>query len=182
MVGNFIGDFVKGSRYNVYPAEIKNGILLHRLIDEFTDNHPVVQSLNRFLRPTFGRYSAIILDMYFDYLLAKNFKNYSTISLHLFSIRFYLVVLWNYKHLPNRVKGFIFHFVTTNRLKKYGTLAGLQSSLQIMANHKIPTLNPPQAISFLKQNHSYIEREFFVFFVDLKAFSNYQLKFNNRFR
>ena len=42
-IGNFIGDYVKGSDFNFYPEGIKKGIILHRHIDYFTDNHPVVQ-------------------------------------------------------------------------------------------------------------------------------------------
>lgn len=178
-VGNFIGDFVKGSRYNEFPSVIRKGILLHRKIDEFTDLHPVVRNLNGFLRPTFGRYSAIILDMYFDYFLAINFKTYSSESLHVFSLRFYAIALVNYRHLPKRVKGFIFHFICTNRLKKYASLKGLRASLEIMANYKIPTLDPDKSISFLVEHHDHLEREFLVFFVDLLEFSETKLSDNN---
>ena len=38
-IGNFIGDHVKGKAYFDYPETIQNGILLHRKIDYFTDQH-----------------------------------------------------------------------------------------------------------------------------------------------
>jgi len=171
-VGNFIGDFVKGSRLNNYPTDIKNGIVLHRKIDEFTDSHEIVRNMIGFLRPQFGRYSGIIIDMYFDYFLALNFKKYSNMSLTFFSIKFYISVLWNYKYLPKRVKGFIFHFISTNRLKKYGSLAGLESSLRIMESYKIPSLNPELIIDFLKKHHEFLENEFLIFMPDLIHFCN----------
>jgi len=71
-VGNFIGDFVKGRGYKSYPSGIRKGILLHREIDHFTDNHPVFQETVALLRPSFGRYSGIMADMYYDYLLASD--------------------------------------------------------------------------------------------------------------
>ena len=40
-VGNFIGDFVKGNSYDIYPLSFQKGILLHREIDHFTDTHPI---------------------------------------------------------------------------------------------------------------------------------------------
>ena len=40
-LGNLIGDFVKGNKYERYPPKIKKGILLHRHIDSFTDHHQV---------------------------------------------------------------------------------------------------------------------------------------------
>jgi acyl carrier protein phosphodiesterase len=131
-IGNFIGDFVKGSQLNDFPPAIKIGIILHRKIDHFTDNHTIVKETKMFLRPTFGRYSGIILDMYFDYFLAKNFKEYSSgKSLKFFAFKFYISAIANYKYLPIRVKGFIFHFIFTNRLYKYSSIDGLEQSLEM---------------------------------------------------
>ena len=65
-LGNFIGDFVKGNQHKNYPQQMQQGILLHRAIDHYTDNHPIVLECVDFMRPSFGRYSGIDLDMYFD--------------------------------------------------------------------------------------------------------------------
>lgn len=175
-IGNFIGDFVKGSKYNLYPPEIRFGILFHRKIDEFTDKHPVVIQVNNLLKPTFGRYSAIISDMYFDYFLARNFKKYSTISLGVFALRFYFFALFYYKYLPNRVRGFIFHFIFTNRLKKYGSLDGLKQSLEIMAHFKVKAIQPEKTISFLMHRHDQLEAMFFDFFEELIVFCKLENK------
>ena len=117
-IGNFIGDFVKGSKLKYYPDEIRKGIVLHRLIDEFTDNHVVVKQTIDFVRPAFGRYSGIIVDMYFDYFLAKNFRFYSKTSLNSFAFWFYITAILNYNHLPVKVKRFIFHLIFSNRHKE----------------------------------------------------------------
>ncbi len=169
-IGNFIGDFVKGSRLNEYPQKIRHGIVLHRKIDEFTDSHPVVRETVNFIRPSFGRYSGVITDMYFDYFLAINFSSYSSESLNVFAFRFYFFVGVNYKHLPVRVKGFIFHFISTNRLKKYASIDGLKDSLQIMANYKSSAIEPDKTIQFLIENSDEIEKRFHSFFPDLIEF------------
>jgi acyl carrier protein phosphodiesterase len=175
-VGNFIGDFVKGSQLNAYPENIRHGIVLHRKIDSFTDSHPVVRETIALLRPTFGRYSGIIVDMYFDYFLANNFSDYvRQKSLDKFAFRFYLATLVNYRYLPERVKGFIFHFILTNRLSKYSKLAGLKDSLEIMANHKVPAIHPEETITFLIQNHDELEKLFYQFFPDLVVYVQKEL-------
>jgi len=93
-VGNFIGDFVKGRRYKAYPSGIRKGILLHRQIDHFTDNHPAFKETVELLRPSFGRYSGIMADMYYDYLLASDFDRYGNgRSLDQFARNFYWSVL-----------------------------------------------------------------------------------------
>ncbi len=176
-VGNFIGDFVKGSKLKDYPAEIRKGIILHRMIDEYTDNHPVVRETILLLRPVFGRYSGIITDMYFDYFLAVNFSNYSNdYSLNRFSFHFYIAALRHYKHLPDRVKGFIFHFISTNRLGKYSSPKGLNNSLEIMANYKVSALEPTKIIEFLEENSTNISTNFHLFFPDLIKFSKELIK------
>lgn len=170
-IGNFIGDFVKGSRFNEYPPKIRQGIVLHRKIDEFTDSHPVVRETVNFIRPSFGRYSGVIADMYFDYFLAINFSSYSSESLNVFAFRFYFLVIVNYKRLPVKVQGFIFHFISANRLKKYASIDGLKDSLQIMANYKSSAIEPDKTIQFLLENSDEIEKRFHSFFPDLIEFA-----------
>jgi acyl carrier protein phosphodiesterase len=175
-IGNFIGDFVKGNKLNAYPDRIRKGIALHRKIDSFTDSHPVVRETIAILRPAFGRYSGIITDMYFDYFLAINFSCYaSQKSLNKFAFHFYFDSLVNYKHLPHRVKGFIFHFITTNRLGKYSTLDGLKNSLIIMSNYKVAAIKPGKTIDFLIEHHAELEKQFHSFFPDLIEFSKNEI-------
>ena len=174
-IGNFIGDFVKGSKLKNYPTGIKQGIVLHRLIDEFTDNHEVVKETVNLLRPAFGRYSAIIVDMYFDYFLAKNFRKYSTrVSLNVFACKFYIAALLNYNYLPARVKRFIFHLIFSNRLKKYSGLKGLEESLTIMSVHKVSAIQADKTIRFLIENEEELEQKFFRFFPELMEFATNQ--------
>jgi len=74
------------------------------------------------------------------------------------------------------VKGFIFHFITTNRLGKYSTIKGLKKSLEIMSNHKVSALKPDLIIGFLDEHSQEIETKFHLFFPDLIEFVAEQLK------
>ena len=58
-IGNFIGDFVRGSNLDELPENVLNGIKLHRFIDEFTDKHLVVKSVNNILKPYFAKYAPV---------------------------------------------------------------------------------------------------------------------------
>lgn len=154
-VGNFIGDFVKGRSYEKYPPCFQKGILLHRKIDHFTDTHPVFRDTVDILRPSFRRYSGIMADMYYDYLLASDFERYSNgQSLGKFSCNFYLSALLYYRWLPKKVKGFIFHFIRTNRIKEYATYDGLRYSLEIMSVYNSPAINPTLGIEVLATNEA----------------------------
>lgn len=176
-VGNFIGDFVKGSKFTGYPTRIREGIILHRKIDSFTDSHDIVKETITILRPTFGRYSGIIADMYFDYFLAVNFSIYSSEkSLYIFANKFYFFAILNYRQLPGSVKRFIFHFIGSNRLYKYSSLDGLRRSLEIMANYKISAIDPDKTITFLVDNREELECNFQLFFPDLMEYVKKEIK------
>lgn len=86
-IGAFLGDFVKGNLRGQFPEDIENGIRLHRKIDAFTDTHSLVKrSCTRF-DPTLRRYAPIMIDIFFDHLLARSWQQYHDKSLEEFSDR-----------------------------------------------------------------------------------------------
>ena len=68
IIGNFIGDFVKGNQILNFEKEVMNGILLHREIDRFTDDHPIVLESKKRLWETYHHYSITI---YFFFLIDR---------------------------------------------------------------------------------------------------------------
>jgi len=76
LLGNFIGDFVKGRSWQNYPDGIRHGILLHRAIDVFTDAHPATHTMVGRIRPFAGRYAAPVADILYDHLLWRKWGEY----------------------------------------------------------------------------------------------------------
>jgi acyl carrier protein phosphodiesterase len=95
LLGNFIGDFVKGSAWQAYPPEIRAGILLHRRIDAFTDNHPAVRASVRRIRPVAGRYAGPVADVLYDHLLLRHWSEYAELSFDDYAV-------WLYSALDER--------------------------------------------------------------------------------
>ena len=89
MVGNFIADMVKGNSFLGYPTTIGKGIRIHRNIDKFTDSHPIVQLSKKRLRPNYRKYAGVIVDMFYDHLLAVDWHTYSPIPLASFAEKAY---------------------------------------------------------------------------------------------
>ncbi|KXB70349.1 hypothetical protein HMPREF3180_00016 [Leptotrichia wadei] len=74
LYGNFAGDFYKGKVDKIDLQEnLKNGIILHRLIDKISDREE--NFLNELLREKFRIFKGIVSDMYVDHFLCKNFEN-----------------------------------------------------------------------------------------------------------
>ena len=59
--GNFIVDAVPGKEYDICTKGIQDGILLHRAIDTFTDQHTIFRKHGKLLFPDFGHYSRVIV-------------------------------------------------------------------------------------------------------------------------
>ncbi len=89
LFGNFIGDFVKGSHQGTFSDEIWRGVMLHRAIDSFTDAHEATEEAKGLIRHDLGLTSGIFVDMIFDHVLAKNWKEYSDQSLEEFTLSTY---------------------------------------------------------------------------------------------
>ena len=86
VVGSMLGDFVRGAPEALeLPDRAIEGVRLHRAIDVFTDNHPEVIAARGLFEPPYRRYAGILLDMWFDHLLARDFLRLSGRPLHLFS-------------------------------------------------------------------------------------------------
>ena len=166
-IGNFIGDGVKGDGYKQYPRKFQQGILLHREIDAFSDRHPLVREAVGIGRETFGRYSAVVNDILFDYFLASRFQDYAGLPLKRFSRWFYTALAWNYRHLPERFQGFIWHFILTDRLCRYASLTGIQQSLEIMTRYRGLQIDHAQTPLFMQEHGERLQKIFREFFPEL---------------
>jgi len=171
-IGNFIGDHVKGRSYQNYPEKIKEGILLHREIDSYTDNHHLVKETMNFFRPSYRRYSGIIVDMIFDHLLAANWNEFHPDQLNKFAKTFYRSLVKNYRILPRPVKYFTPFIIQNNRLYSYKDIKGIQEAIQIMANHTSLPDYTDQAIATLEKNYSEIKDLFILFMNDIDRHVN----------
>jgi len=88
-LGNFIADSIKGKKYQNFPKDIQTGILLHRAIDSYTDAHPVFKQSTKRLHKKYSHFSGVIVDIFYDHFLAKNWNDYSEIPLDTYTYNFY---------------------------------------------------------------------------------------------
>ncbi len=88
-IANLFGDFVKGSDLSEFPQKVQDGIHLHRSIDDYIDHHEKVVLLLHELYPKLPKISGIAVDLYFDHLLAINWKDYHDQDLKEFTSEVY---------------------------------------------------------------------------------------------
>lgn len=160
ITGNFIGDYVKGKNYLKYPEEISKGILLHRKIDTFTDQHFLFRETKKLFREEFGLYSGVVTDLIFDHILALNWDRYHPETLRKFAQKSHAVLLKNIFYIPPRVKTFLPFMIKDRRLESYADSEGIRESLEIMSRHTSLPAKADQAIEVLNKNFSTIELHF----------------------
>ena len=170
-IGNFVGDGVRGNKYKLYPTEIQAGIQLHRQIDTFTDAHPLFRQCTKRLHKGYSHYSGVIVDIFFDHFLAKNWTSYSDIPLDVYIADFYKSLSNHIAILPPRFQDLTPIMIEGNWLLSYATIEGIQVVLNGM-NHRTKGLSKMnEATKELKEHYDAFEADFTLFFEDLKAFS-----------
>jgi acyl carrier protein phosphodiesterase len=172
IIGNFIADAVKGSHYLNYSEGIIKGILLHRKIDEFTDCHPLVSESKKRLRPKYGKYSGVIVDIFYDHFLASDWSIYSSVPLPLFAVSIYRLMTDNISSMPPKVHRFLPYMISGNWLANYANLEGIHSTLKGMSRRTKFESGMERSIEDLKQDYLSYQQEFREFFPELQKFSN----------
>lgn len=174
LIGNFIADFIKGRKKDDFPPEIKRGIELHRAIDDFTDHHPVTAESKKRLYSNHHKYSGVVVDLYYDHFLAKNFEEYSNVDLNNFSKDTYATILTFENFLPAEVKGFLPYMIETNWLVNYSTIEGISRTLTGLGKRVSFENRMDEAIIDLEQNYPLFEDEFRRFFPELINFAEFK--------
>ena len=163
-IGNFIGDYVKGSNYNNYPDLIRKGILLHRSIDDFTDHHPIVHHSKAILYSKYRRYSGVITDIFYDHFLTIEWNNFSQQPLPDFISNFYDNLFIHYDFLPDEIKDFLPTCLNENWIKTYGTLKGIKKTFKKMSRRTSLPKKSCHSVRELKKNYSVFREDFVEFF------------------
>ena len=175
MIGNFIADHIRGNHYENFSKEIQQGIFLHREIDTFTDTHEVVRKSKRRLHERYRHYDGVIIDIFYDYFLAKNWSNYSAIPLDLYTDAVNNLFIKISDDLPVKSQNFIKYMLEYDILFNYSNKEGIAKVLNGMNTRTKGKSQMNLAIEDLELLHHELEEDFTLFFKDLIAYTNQKL-------
>lgn len=173
IMGNFVGDFIKGKlslekTHNWVPDYLL-GLQLHRFIDTYTDTHPVVRQTKKVLSKAHPRVAGVVLDIYFDFFLANHFEEYAKESLSDFVKNTYEVILRNEEQIPEAMKPMAEAMIRHNWLGHYKEISGIKRSFDGLS-HRFAFLKGIEgAEKELLRNMSTYEAAFLEFFPLLQA-------------
>ena len=174
-IGNFMADGVRGKQYEHFPPAIQKGILLHRAIDTFTDAHPIFRQSTKRLHSRYHHYAGVIVDMYYDHFLAKNWSNYNSENLELYANTFYQSLLDNHSLLTTKTQHVLPYMMEYNWLVSYQSISGLERILTQMdhrtKNQSLMRFATEELITYYDE----FETEFSLFYKEIQLFSKDKL-------
>lgn len=177
-IGNFIADFISNKEVDDYTEGVQRGIKLHRAIDAFTDTHPIVKQSTKRLHPFHHKYSPVIVDIYYDYLLGKNWERFTSKEINKeslyegISVRDYInniyKLLTNRKNdLPIKLQARIDQMIADDWLMKYTTFEGLNEAFNRIEKYAAFPGNFGNAALHLEMYLEDFDKEFIEFFPEL---------------
>lgn len=170
-IGNFMADGIHGKNFDAFPLGIQKGIILHRAIDTFTDAHPIFRQSTKRLHANYHHYSGIIVDIFYDHFLAKNWSNYSNETLEGYTERFYQSLRDNHDFLSEKTQKMLPYLTTQNWLLSYQTIEGIENVLERMDKRMKRDSNMRFSVAELRTFYPEFEQEFTTFFEELMAHS-----------
>lgn len=175
-IGNFMADGIRGKQYETFPLDIQKGIVLHRAIDTYTDSHPVFRQSTKRLHTNYHHYAGVIVDVFYDHFLAKNWNSYCNEKLEDFVARFYQSLDKNIDVLSDKTRNFMPYMIQHNWLVSYQTVEGITKILTQMDSRTNNQSKMRFANTELVKFYSEFENEFTLFFKDIQNISLEKLK------
>lgn len=170
-----MADSIRGRDYLKFPESIQKGVLLHRAIDTFTDTHPIARQSSKRLHARYRHYSMVIVDIYYDHFLARNWNAYSEVSLEQFTHAFYALLEDNLELMPPRVQRMAPYMISDNWLLSYRELEGIHQVFKGLNRRTGLKSGMDQAIGELQDFYGQFEAEFTAFFDELIIFSRQKI-------
>lgn len=181
IVGNFIADMVKGKAYQNYSEPIQKGILLHRQIDYFTDNHPIFRKTKKRIQQEQGPYSGVVVDLFYDHFLATEWARFSTEKLEAFICRNYRLMIKNYRKLPRRAQYILPFMIRQNWLLNYGKLDPLTLIFDRMDKRTNYQSGMKTGVKTLQKYYPEVQNDFLAFMPEVIHFVE-NLKLNTDYQ
>ena len=173
-VGNLLPDLHRGRLPGDLELEVLAGAMRHRRVDAFTDRHPMFEVSRARLRPRHGRYSGILVDVFYDHVLARQWPRYVTQGLAEFLQSVHRDLLSYHGPLPPRVR-LILHLMVRERwLNTNTSLDGIALTLQRLSARLRQRfgreVNLAPAVDDLRVDYRHFAADFAQFFPALRAY------------
>jgi acyl carrier protein phosphodiesterase len=171
LVGNLMGDFVKGRLDDRYPAGILQGLRLHRRIDTFAAGNGHFRASKQRLDPACGHFRGVMVDLFYDHFLAADWAEFSPLPLPDFLWRARRTAEDFSEILPERLRAILPRLFAVDWLPAYREAAGVARALERMGE-RVRRTNPlARGGRELARNYDALQVDFRGFLPEVSAFA-----------
>ena len=174
LIGNLAGDFVRGVDLSSLPESMRTGIELHRAVDRFTDSHPVVMRSRARLPEHWRHYRGVLVDVFYDHFLARDFHAHAGEPLDDFVERVYSALDAHRDSLPPRLQRAAPVMIEHDWLRAYAHIEGLEAVLQGMSRRARREVALHESTAALREHYEGFKQDFESFFPELLKFASAQ--------
>lgn len=169
-LGNLMGDFVKGRLDDTWPPEITRGIEQHRRVDTFAHRNEAFRRSKARLDDAYGHCKGVLVDIFYDHFLARNWHRHSAIPLEEFAQNIYRLLEEHFAMLPPGLQQVAPRMIAHNWLVSYREAETIGRVLErIAARLKRPT-PIGRGIEQLHRHYAGLEADCDRFLADAKEF------------
>ncbi len=169
-IGGLLGDFAKGDVWQQYAPELALEIMLHRKIDSYTDSHPIVKQAKLNFSPPKRKYAGIVLDVFYDHVLALNWSDYHQQPLADFNQQIYQSLEAQYAILPDKLKLALPIMIAEDWLSNYASFEQIKITIARIAKRLKHDNLLVDCIDDLEQYYDVFTADFKAFFPELVMF------------
>jgi len=162
--GNIAADFLRGSDRKFVSKGVQSGILMHQFVDQFTDTHALVKTSKDRVKKHFRLLSGVLVDVFYDHFLAKDFEHIANVSLEEFCEFIYETLGKNISELPPRLQRFVPVMIRENILYSYRKLSGVQTALSRINLRMTKKFSVYLAMAILNDRYEFFENDFRQYF------------------
>jgi len=167
-LGSAQGDFIHGRPDPGWSEARQAGLRFHRAIDRFTDAHPEVVAARNAFEPPLRRYAGIVLDVWFDHLLVREWHRHcAEESLPQFSSRWLALLDTHAAELPESLRAFLAWMHAHGLPEAYGKETTLDAVFHTLAQRLSRPSPIGDALPALRDRAGTLQRHFDAFFPEL---------------
>jgi acyl carrier protein phosphodiesterase len=176
LAGNIFSDFVKGKKKFEFPQRIQLGIVLHRSIDQFTDDHEATIRAKQFFKPAYGLYAAAFVDVAFDHFLAIDKNVFPGDELKEFARTTYKQLREVEPLFPERFRMFFHYMELQDWFYNYQFTEGIFRSFGGLVRRAAYMDDPQPACDIFQRHYHELSGCYTAFFPELKSFALEKMK------
>ena len=178
ITGNFLGDLISNKTVKTYPEGIRKGVIIHRKIDSFTDQHPLVLQGVRRLYAKHHKYASVLIDIFYDYMLSQNWSTYANESLQDFANKIYAALESNTPQMSIKIQDRVKRMVDANWLISYQHTDGIAYAIDKVKQRVSKPELFANSIESLLDNYDMMNEEFNVFFPEIIGYLHKEMGVN----